>query len=172
MRITRLMGLAIVWVALAAAVNALAFKTATVTNPTTFTVGSTAGAALAFDAATSPGTGFTTSIPATGANQRQLQIVLNDTLQPNSVYRFTRVFKVTNLATGTPATTLSVDTSAFPAGITVTLYKGDGLFTTPLAGQVLDATTSTVNVDMEVSVGAAYTGTGGTDLALKITGTQ
>lgn len=172
MRITRLMGLATVLVALAAAVNALAFKTATVTNPTTFTVDTTSAAALAFAAATSPGTGFTASIPTTGANQRQLEIVINDKMQPNSVYRFTNVFKVTNTATGTPATTLGVDTSALPAGVTVTLYTADGTFSTPLVGQILDATTSTLSVDVQIAVDAAYTGSGGSNLALKITGTQ
>ena len=168
MRLSKVMGLAVIIVALAAVMNAMAYKTATVTNPTSFTVTSTTGAALAFSKADNEGTGFQTSVPDAGSNQRQLQIIITDNMQPGSVYKFTNVFSVTNAISGA-VVDLTYSPDALGQGITVQLLaNGVDLKSTTLGG----TSPTSVAVDMIVTVSGSYTGTGGSNVGLSITGTQ
>jgi len=96
MRITKLMGFAVVLVAMAVAVNALAFKTAVVTNGMSITVATTSASSLAFSAATAQDPGVSSSITA-----GKLTITVNDAMQPDSVYSYEDVVKITNSSAAT-----------------------------------------------------------------------
>lgn len=172
MRITKLLGLSVVLVALAVVINALAFKSATVTNPTSFTVSSTTSAALSFSDTLVGGATRSNGVTVDIVD-RQLSIDFTDNFQPNSRYRYLNVFNV-GKAAGIPDVTLGVDTSDVPTGVTVNLYKAGGGFGggNQLSGAVIDGVTNTsYNVDMEIIVDATYAGVGGA-FDLVITGTQ
>jgi|GEM_PF-2890488 len=90
-RYRKVMGLAIVLVALAVAINALAFRTATITNTAKITVVKTNGAAVALDVPVDIGTGVSANVDA-----NYLTIDITDAMQPNSVYEFAKVLSLTN----------------------------------------------------------------------------
>lgn len=148
MRFTKLMGAAVVVVGLAVALNALAFKTASVTNAASFTVSATQSAALAIEAAAPAGTGFTTNGLATG----YLTLSIDDQMQPNSIYKFANVFQITNKAANTTTSITGINyTAAVDPNVVVKLYKAG----TPqeLTNETLAAAAS-VAVDMEIEVKA------------------
>lgn len=151
MNVKKLMGLAVVLVALAVAVNALAFKTANVTNTSSITVDTTSSAALKITAGT--GSGFSSNIGANG----YLDIVFSQKMQPNSDYLFGPVFTVTN--TNTALVNLSYTVSGNANGLQVELYKD-------AAGGALPATlaanTGNTDVYIKVTVPAGYVAGGGT----------
>lgn len=144
----KVMGLAIVLVALAVAINALAFKTATVQNAATFTVSATNAAALAIEADATPGTGFTTAGIGTG----YLTLTIDDNMQPNSVYTFDDVFKITNKAsnTTTSITGINYSLSGLDAAIATVklLDSADG---TQVSNETL-ASGASITVDLEITV--------------------
>lgn len=157
MRVTKLMGLAVLLVALAVTMNALAFKTVVVTNPATLTVTGTGTAALAISAATTPGVGFAAS-EGGGGNQRQWYINFQSAMQPNSVYTYSGVMKV-SASTTDGNVTISNVTATAPAGILVEVLRTGT--TTPLQGAVIEAGTPSWDVDVRVTVDPTYAGTGG-----------
>jgi len=164
MRFSKLMGLAIVLVALAVAINALAFKSAEVTNAATFTVSATDSAALAIKAATTPGTGFTASNLGTGF----LTLAITDNMQPNSKYKFSGVFKISN-TTASNITGVGY-TTTFPAAVgTITLL--DASDSTPLSNETLATPGGAIDVDMEITLLSTAT-TGAKTFNIVITGNQ
>lgn len=116
---TRLLGLAVVMVALAVIVNALALSSASVTNKLSIPVTTTDTALIAFEAPTTPDADIT--LTAVGANQ--MTVSVDTGIQPNSTYVFDQVFAVTNNSGN--AVTLGV---TYPAttGLTITLANAAG----------------------------------------------
>lgn len=149
MRLTKLMAIAVVVAGLGVALNALAFKTASVTNAASFTVESTDSAALAIEAAAVPGvdTGFSTSGLSTGS----MTLTINDKMQPNSTYTFSNVFMITNKAsnTTTAITGVGYSDTASASVADVTLYVAGT--STELTNETL-ASGASVAVDMEITV--------------------
>lgn len=110
MRRSRILGLAVVFVALALTMNALAFRTASVSSSATFSVVTSGSAALAVTNAGSPDPGIGTD--ETGG---VFTLTINDKVQPNSEYRFANVMTVKN---GTGRTTSIKDLSYSISGLT------------------------------------------------------
>lgn len=172
MRLTRLMGLAVVLVAMATAMNALAFKTATVNNPTSMTVVATNSAIFAFAPIVSTATGFSTSVSANG----QLTIGFVDDMQPNSEYLYEKVFKVSSnvsrssVAKDIAITGISIVDAA--TGAAVTGVSAEVLLTgtsTSLVGQNVNAAGTEVDVKVVLGSTAAV---GGKSLLIKVSGTE
>lgn len=150
----KVLGLAIVLVALAVAINALAFKSASVTNSASFTVSATNAAALAIEAGGTPGTGFSTA----GITDGSLTLTINDKMQPNSTYKFSEVFKVTHKATSTNSITGVGYTVSVPAGFQasdIKLYETGG--STELSNKTLTSGAPSVTLDLEIHVPAGVT---------------
>lgn len=152
-RYRKVMGLAIVLVALAVAINALAFKTATVTNHASFTVNATKAAALAIQDTTGSerGTGFGT----TGVDNGYLTLTINDQMQPNSKYLFKGVFKIVhNLEAANTASITGVkyEVSSVPTPFVaadIKLYKTGT--TTEVTNETI-ADGGSLIVDLEINV--------------------
>lgn len=146
MKFSKVMGVALVLVALAVAVNALAFSTAAVTNEASFTISATKDAALAINTTTAPGKGFTMSV-ASGSGS----LAINDTMQPNSVYTFSKVFSITHNAADTAPITLGSLTTDLPAAAgTIKLYEAGTK--NEITNKLLATKGASVDVDLEVSV--------------------
>lgn len=167
----KVMGLAIVLVALAVAINALAFNTASVTSSATFTISGTGSAALGIDTHGTPGTGFTVG----GTSNSYATIAIADQMQPNSTYTFTNVFLIENNNPGGSGRNINLSAISFspalPAGLTVTLYKsgtGDLIGT---GSAVSVAAGASMSVDMTVSIGSAVA-VGAQNLGIVINGTE
>ncbi|HLN64629.1 MAG TPA: hypothetical protein VK464_24150 [Symbiobacteriaceae bacterium] len=146
----RLLGLAVVLVALAVIVNALAISSASVTNGVTVSVVATNAALLAFD---TTGVGNDPDLAVSGTTTGSMTITIDDGIQKNSSYTFSPAFMIKNNSDDTldisipPVTVNGVtmtatavaggDVSSFtdvPAGKTVfvSLTLGaDGSATTP-----------------------------------------
>jgi hypothetical protein len=139
-------GLAVILVALIMAINAFAYRTASVTNDFSITVDSTNNAALAIDAPTTPDPGITATISA-----GKMNLTINEKVQPHSDYLFEDVLKIKN-NTGYPVN-LSYSFTGGASGLTVTLRRADGsaLGTLP-AGQSIEC-------ELLVSTSATYGGT-------------
>lgn len=156
----RLLTVALVVGALVILVSALAYQTASVTNPTSFVVDTTGNAALAMAPGTTPDTGVTVSVAG-----RRLSITINDKLQPGSVYKFSDVFKITNTgpAGGSPYAAVNLSHTAadgWPAGVTLAAFQTGTA--NDLSTVTLNNTTQTsVEVDLQLTVDGAYAGTGG-----------
>lgn len=88
----RLLGLAVVLVALAVIVNALAISSASVTNAVTVSVVGSNTALLAFDTTGADDDDLAIS----GASAGQMTITIDDGIQKNSSYTFSPAFKITN----------------------------------------------------------------------------
>ncbi|HYG60539.1 MAG TPA: hypothetical protein VD902_20905 [Symbiobacteriaceae bacterium] len=104
MRFSKVLGLAVVLVALAVTLNALAFKTAEVTSSASFTVVTSGSAALAVTAADSDADPGIDTDETPGV----FSLTINDQVQPNSKYLFKNVMKVAN-GTGRTSTIQSLD---------------------------------------------------------------
>jgi hypothetical protein len=150
MNVKKLMGLAVVLVALAVAVNALAFKTANVSNTSSITVDATNAAALKITAGT--GSGFTSTIGANG----YLDLVISQKMQPNSDYLFGPVFTVTN--TNGAIVNLSYTVSGNTNGVQIDLFKDANGGALPAT---LAATSGATDVYVKVTVPDTFVGTGG-----------
>lgn len=156
--------------ALAILVSASAYKTAIVTNPTTFTVDTTGNASLAMAAGTSPDAGVTVTVSG-----RRLTITINDTMQPGSVYTFSDVFRITNTGPvgGGPYASVSLSyaaTDGWPAGVTLALLQTGT--SNDLGTVILNNTTMTsVEADIRITVDAGYAGSGGT-FGISVTGSR
>lgn len=184
MRGMRFLGIAVVLAALAGAVNALAFKYASVDNGLALTVATTSSSALAFDAPTALDPGISVST-AGGTSLKQLAVTINDHIQPGSTYKWVSAFKITNQgywngAGYTPygSVTLGYDTAAdnLGAGLTMRLTKsgtGAGLGVgTDINGFTLDnGVNQSVDVDLEIEVADTYVGAGGS-VTITMTGTR
>lgn len=146
-RYRKVMGLAIVLVALAVAINALAFKTASVTNQAHLTISASKSAALSIDAAASPGTGF----QILGHDTNSMELTIQDQMQPNSTYLFSNVFRIIdNAQSGT--VTLAAPVINGLAGATVTLYKAG---TATLAGGTVSGGTTIGGTTLNKNTGGA-----------------
>lgn len=88
----RLLGLAVVLVALAVIVNALAISSADVTNKVTVSVVGSKDALLAFDTTGADDQDLAVS----GTSGGQMTITIDDGIQRNSNYTFSPAFKITN----------------------------------------------------------------------------
>jgi hypothetical protein len=154
-------GLAVLVVALIMAINAFAYRTASVTNGFSITVDSTNNAALAIDAPTTPDPGITATISG-----GKMNLTVNEKVQPDSVYSFEDVLKITN-KTGYPVT-LAHSFTGGASGLTVTLTRHDG---SPLG--VLPAGQS-IECKLTVATTAGYGGSLGaiTSGSLVIDGTR
>lgn len=141
MKLTKLMGLAVVVVALAAAMNALAFKQATIKNDFALSVKSTGVATIALNTVASPSPGVSSSI-STGI----LSVTFTDILQPNGVYTYDNVFSILNNA-------------SYPVDLAVKFYNG----TTEVLGSAVDI------AGIPTSLPAYTTGTQPTVVNLTIT---
>lgn len=119
MRITKLMGMAVILVALAATISALAYNTATVSNGFSMTVAYT-GAALDVQ----PATGVDSGIQAM-ASKGYVNITMNDKIGQNSTYVYDPVIKIKN-NTSDPVKVYLDFTPALPSGMTVDFCDGSG----------------------------------------------
>lgn len=137
---TRLLGLAVVLVALAVIVNALALSSASVTNKLTIPVTTTDQALIAFTAPDSADGDIT--LTAVGANQ--MVVAVDTGVQPNSTYVFDQVFKITNNSADNVTLGLTPPTAT---GLTITL--ADAATDTNISGLVLNSGLS-INVKMTV----------------------
>jgi hypothetical protein len=165
MRISKLMGLAVFVVALAVTINALAYKTAVVTSGLSITVDTSANAELAIAAPTSADPGITTSV-----TNGKFSLVVDDIMQPDSVYTYHDALKVTNNASHT--ITLTCATTGFDAAISIALR--DAADDSILCGTAF-ATTVSKEVRLEITVADTFTaGSLGTLAAgsLVLTGTR
>lgn len=151
MRLSKVMGLAVVLVALAVAINALAFKTASVTNSASFTISASKDAALGIDAGTTPGTGFTLSGQNTGA----ATLTIDDNMQPNSVYTFGQVFKLVNHANSGSITLTGYTATVTGGGATIKLYKAGTSDEIGAGTAITLGVGGSMDVDMEVTVTGA-----------------
>lgn len=179
-RYRKVMGLAIVLVALAVAINALAFSSAKVHNATTLTIKATKDAAVGIDAITSgEGTGFTVSGTSTGA----MTLDIDDVMQPNSEYRFSKVFQITKGSTAditllAPTITAGTGFDLGTGGdVLLVLAGADETVAANLIGganaKSLDGTTTAIEVDIIVKVGAdAPVSNTPQDLTITINATQ
>lgn len=141
---TRLFGVAVVLTALAAAMNAMAYRTAQVTNQANFALVNTTAAELAFGAPTTPDPGLT--IDTTGGT---LLITVNEDIQKKSVYTWNQTFKITNNATYPVTLSYAVVGASWPSGVTLKLYEAGT--TTEISTNPLAAAASR-DVDMELTV--------------------
>ncbi len=151
MRLTKLMGFAVVLVAMAVAVNALAFRTAVVTNGMSMTVDTTSASGLAFAAATVPDPGVSSVI-----TDGKLIITVNDKMQPDSIYTYEDVVKITNNSGAT--VTLSYSTAGLTGGTTLALKTPANA---DISGTTLASATS-LEVKMVVTVPSTFVTNGGT----------
>lgn len=173
MRLSKLMGLAIVLVALAVSVNALAFKTAQVTNNMSLVFQDSTAAGLAFAAAATPDPGVSTALDGTTGITK---FTLSQKMQPGSVYTFDPAFKITNNnASGT--VTLAYSAITLTGGVTITLLKS-GTTTDISDPSVTIAAAGSQDVAIKVTVPAGFVASGGTlsntavDTTVQITGTR
>jgi hypothetical protein len=145
---SKLVGGVVIIAALGSMMTATAFKTAAVTNNMTITVAATNTAALAMDASATPDNGVATTVVS-----GQLQITVNDKLQPGSTYCFSPAFKVTNTGASAPTFTFTAPTvTGMPGTATLTLFKSGGSpCSTSLTGQTLAGNGST-DVDMQIVI--------------------
>lgn len=166
MRISKLMGLAVTIVALAVSMNALAYKTAVVTNGLTITVDTSANAELAVAAAVSPDPGVSTAV-----SSGKFMLTIADVMQPDSVYTFQDAFQVTNNDAAN-AITLTCSSSGFDAAVTVDIL--DSTNASICGGGKVIAASGTEQFRVRVTVGAAYAGAlGGTvNGSMVLTGTR
>lgn len=157
MRMTKVLGLAVLLVAMAVAVNALAFKSADVTSSMKFKVVSTELAGLAL--LQGAGDGADSTIGADGI----MTIGLSTSPQPNSTYVYTDVFRVKNNAAATKTVTLPTSLSLGNAKVTVTFVDDTGADITSFTVAAKGATGDTKNVGIKVVVASDFT-TGGNTL--------
>lgn len=141
---TRLLGLAVLLVALGVIVNTLALSSASVTNSFTLPVVNTSAALIALDAADVQDSDMTAST-ATG----QLVLTVATGVQPHSTYTFNGAFKITN--NSTDAVEVTVTTSGEPANVTLSFADN---VDAAITGYAL-ASTASVNVKMTITTGAA-----------------
>lgn len=148
MRKSKLVGGVVVLVALGSMLTATAFKTAAVTNNMSITVATTGNAALAMAAPVSPDNGVSTTVVS-----GQLEIAINDQMQPGSTYCFSPAFNVKNTGASAPTFTFTSPTiNGMPGTAVMTLYKSGGSpCSTALTGQTLGANGAT-DVDIQIVV--------------------
>jgi hypothetical protein len=172
MKVSSVLAVSIMLVALAASLNAVAFKTAAVNNTFSITVAATNNAALALNTASAQDPGVSTAPNAGG----QLEMVINDAMQPGSTYCFASVMAITNQATGSPTPpTITIDTPTWqtplPAGVTIVFSKSTGAGTA-CGGTILNAgnaasLTLAPNASMDIDMLATLTS--GTSLSTSTT---
>lgn len=146
----RLLGIAVLLVALAVIVNAMALSSAQVTSAMSIPIVNTSAALIALSAAASQDLDLNVSIV-----DGQLLLAVEDGVQPYSIYTFDSAFKITNNSDDNVLVTIS--TSGTPAGVTLTF--ADGL-NDPITSYLLNTATS-VNVKLTVDTGAATLATAG-----------
>lgn len=167
-RYRKVMGLAIVLVALAVAINALAFNTANVTSQATFTISGSGAAALGIDTSGSSTTGFS----VTGTSNSYATIAITDPMQPYSTYTYEDVFKVENNNPGGSDREIDITSISFnpvlPTGVTMSLTVGG----TALADIPNIAPGGSVLVDISVTLGSNTTAQGLQTIGIVINGTE
>lgn len=171
---TRVLGLAVVAAALAATVNALAYKTAAVTNAISLSVVNTSAAALAFEAADSPDPGLSVSFGGSGSET--MSISINEGIQRNAVYTFRPAFKIKNNsnastgATGYPVALTYSQTGTCPSGVTLSLLVNGGSADLSTVTSLAAGNSTTVDLQVTTSASAAMNASNG--CTLTITGTR
>jgi hypothetical protein len=156
MRARKLIGLAVLLVALAMVVNALAYSKATVKNTTSFNIDTTGSATLAIDK--SPA--VTTPTPGLSVDDADgyLKISISDTIQPNATYMYGPVFKIVNNDT-VKAVTISDPTITLTGGATVG-FTTDAAGASPYTGSTLQkkgtAGQDSVTLYLKLDVPAGY----------------
>lgn len=166
-RYRKVMGLAIVLVALAVAINALAFKTASVTNSATLTVAATQGSALGIDVGTAPGSGFGTDFAS-----NYLKLTIADKMQPNSTYTFNDVFKIKHGASEASTAITGIDyLTNLPASVgTIRLMVGATELGDTGANSLANSS-ATMDVDLEITI-KDTAALGAQTFSITITGNQ
>lgn len=160
MRITKLLGLAVVLVAMAVAINALAFKTADVTNNMALKIVGTETAALAMLPGTGDGAGSV--VGADGI----LKIALAKFPQPGSTYVFDDVFRVKNNAAASRTITLPASVLlGTTTQVTVSFVNSAG---TPVTSVVVGAG-ATENIGLKIITPDTFTSNNTLDTNLTAT---
>lgn len=146
----RLIGMAVLLVALAVIINAMALSSAQVTSTMDIPIVNTSTALIALSAADSQDLDLNADT-TTG----QLVLTVEDGVQPYSSYTFDGALKITNNSDDNVLVTLS--TSGTPAGVTLTFADGADA---PITSYLLN-TAASVNVKLTVDTAAATLATAG-----------
>lgn len=149
---TRLLGLAVVLVAMGILVNALAVTKADVkTNALSFDIVNTSSALIGLKSGDNQDKDV--SFVATGGTSGKLaSITIATGLQPGSSYVFQDAFQIVNNSANTNGVTVSLTDVTTVAGVTVKFFNSTDSTRTAFSTADLTTTTKTVNLGMEITV--------------------